>query len=392
MIQLNTPYKLENGDHVIFTEGKKGTINGKHSEATLTGTIEGNVLKATFHNTKVNASGLMEITFHENGFNAKWKSGLEPGPMKGKWNGVLVNQNENEIQNSEEREIVIEVSGRIPKYFFGTVKEIYQKELSEVIEYCSDELDSEEAFLKMLLLMTLDDRDTAREDFFCYIEKEDLEDNFPNLNQLINDIEDEQYDHLMLYDILFETADYWEGGTGFISFFESDASIRILIDNEQKVDEQKLSTFFESKEVGNTEEGPSSPIVESFLQENSENWGISDSLSFSKNEIGCFLIDDWFLPPALDELSEFKNNVTIEHDDIITYTFTIYTNEFRFEDLVFLGHSNYSDFRKSAEETHFSFLFYKNQVVLPDESLERSKSISLSYKPKKENLSFLLNG
>jgi hypothetical protein len=109
MIKLNTPYKLENGDHVVFTEGKKGTINGKHSEATLTGTLEGNVLKATFHNTKVNATGLMEITFLENGFDAKWKSGLEPGPMRGKWQGKLISSNsdiktesKNDVQSSLE--------------------------------------------------------------------------------------------------------------------------------------------------------------------------------------------------------------------------------------------------------------------------------------------------
>lgn len=89
MIKLNTPYTIENGDKVTFTEGKKGTINGTYSDATLTGTLEGNLLKATFHNKKVNATGLMEITFHENGFDAKWKQGLEPGPMRGKWNGLL---------------------------------------------------------------------------------------------------------------------------------------------------------------------------------------------------------------------------------------------------------------------------------------------------------------
>jgi hypothetical protein len=87
MIKLNTPYTIENGDKVTFTEGKKGTINGSYSDATLTGSLEGDLLKATFHNTKVNASGLIEITFHENGFDAKWKNGLEPGPMRGKWEG-----------------------------------------------------------------------------------------------------------------------------------------------------------------------------------------------------------------------------------------------------------------------------------------------------------------
>jgi hypothetical protein len=112
MIKLNTPYKLENGDHVVFTEGKKGTINGKYSEATLTGTLEGNVLKATFHNTKVNATGLMEITFLENGFDAKWKSGLEPGPMRGKWEGQLktntpsLNKDENQSEAFNIQEVI----------------------------------------------------------------------------------------------------------------------------------------------------------------------------------------------------------------------------------------------------------------------------------------------
>jgi hypothetical protein len=97
MIKLNTPYTIENGDKVIFTEEKKGTINGTYSDATLTGTLEGNVLKATFHNTKVNATGLIEIAFHENGFDAKWKNGLEPGPMKGKWKGALQNSSQETI-------------------------------------------------------------------------------------------------------------------------------------------------------------------------------------------------------------------------------------------------------------------------------------------------------
>jgi hypothetical protein len=103
MIKLTTPYTIENGDKVIFSEGKKGTINGTYSDATLTGTLEGNLLKATFHNKKVNATGLMEITFHENGFDAKWKKGLEPGPMRGKWSGTI----QTEVKKNE----VIDNSG-----------------------------------------------------------------------------------------------------------------------------------------------------------------------------------------------------------------------------------------------------------------------------------------
>jgi len=89
MIKLNIAYTIDNGDTVTFTEGKKGTINGSYTDSTLTGVFDGNVLKATFHNSKVNAVGLMEITFNETGFNGKWKKGIEPGPMKGKWLGEL---------------------------------------------------------------------------------------------------------------------------------------------------------------------------------------------------------------------------------------------------------------------------------------------------------------
>ena len=91
MIKLNTPYHLaEENVTVTFTEVKNGEIIGTYPNATLTGTLEGNVLSATFHNTAVNAVGLIELTFNENGFDGKWKNGLEPGPMRGKWNGECV--------------------------------------------------------------------------------------------------------------------------------------------------------------------------------------------------------------------------------------------------------------------------------------------------------------
>ena len=98
MIKLNTVYSIDNGvNSVVFTEGKKGSITGAHNEGTMTGFLEGNVFTGTFHNTKVNATGLIEITFHESGFDAKWKNGMEPGPMRGKWVGELLNNSINNI-------------------------------------------------------------------------------------------------------------------------------------------------------------------------------------------------------------------------------------------------------------------------------------------------------
>ncbi len=99
MIKFNEIYTINNGQESIeFKEGKGNSVTGEYNDGTLTGTIDGNSLKGTFHNKKSNGAGLIEINFHENGFNAKWKQGLEPGPMRGKWEGKL-SSSEGKIQN-----------------------------------------------------------------------------------------------------------------------------------------------------------------------------------------------------------------------------------------------------------------------------------------------------
>jgi hypothetical protein len=394
MIKFNKKYTINNGqESIVFKEGKANTITGEYNDGTLTGTLEGNILKATFHNKKTNGAGLIEFAFTENGFSAKWKQGLEPGPMRGKWKGLLESKSEiNLPENSDEKEVVIEISGRIPKYFFGSLKEDFKEEIKNVLEYCSEELSTEEEFLQILLLMTLEDKETAKEDFFSYLEESDLEENFPNLHRLVIEMDEYDFDHFALYEELFDTAEYWDGGTGFISFFESDTNIRILLDNKEIVQEEKLASFFKSIESGHTEEGPTSKRVESFLERNKDHWGLSESLGFTKNSHGCYLIDDWFTPHSLSDLSEKDDLVSIEHDDIITYTYLIFSSDFKFEDLLFLSHSNYADFINSSEDTQFNFLFYKNEIVTPDESWDRDKGINLKFKPKFESLSFLLNG
>ena len=94
MIKLNEEYSINSGQGtIVFTEGKKGTINaeyeikGNKGKGKINGTLENEILKATFHVDA--AAGLIEFTFTENGFDAKWKQGIEPGPMKGKWTGSM---------------------------------------------------------------------------------------------------------------------------------------------------------------------------------------------------------------------------------------------------------------------------------------------------------------
>jgi hypothetical protein len=93
-MELNKKYSLNDGKgHIIFSEGNSGTINaeyeikGNKSKGTFNGTLENNSLKGTFFVDGV--AGLMEFTFSEIGFQAKWKKGIEPGPMRGEWKGTL---------------------------------------------------------------------------------------------------------------------------------------------------------------------------------------------------------------------------------------------------------------------------------------------------------------
>ena len=104
MIKINEQYSINNGQgSIVFTEDDKGTVNalytidGHKSEGKINGILVENLLKGTFHIDE--AEGLIEFTFSENGFDAKWKSGIEPGPLKGKWEGNIGENSSSEIHN-----------------------------------------------------------------------------------------------------------------------------------------------------------------------------------------------------------------------------------------------------------------------------------------------------
>ena len=104
MIKINETYSINGGQGtIVFSEGKKGTVNasyeikGKKDTGVINGTLDGNVLNGTYHNKIGNSSGLIQFVFTENGFDCKWKQGLEPGPMRGKWEGAF---KDNILQNT----------------------------------------------------------------------------------------------------------------------------------------------------------------------------------------------------------------------------------------------------------------------------------------------------
>jgi len=147
MIKLNTVYSIDNGvNSVVFSEGKKGSITGTHNDGTMTGFLEGNVFNGTFHNTKVNATGLIEVTFHESGFDAKWKNGMEPGPMRGKWVGVL---------KSDLGKFISKINNPFELNFYTG-----NDELSEIMEKLVGQSEAlKEAFSKQLLVFVKENQE-----------------------------------------------------------------------------------------------------------------------------------------------------------------------------------------------------------------------------------------
>jgi len=137
MIKINETYSINGGQGtIVFSEGKKGTVNasyevkGKKDTGVINGTLDGNVLNGTYHNKIGNSTGLIQFVFTENGFDCKWKQGLEPGPMRGKWDGVINTMNDIQISITPDitkllqEKLIRPTTGLIPiynslKYYFN---------------------------------------------------------------------------------------------------------------------------------------------------------------------------------------------------------------------------------------------------------------------------------
>jgi uncharacterized protein involved in tellurium resistance len=108
MIKYNTEYFINNSiDTIKFRQIKKNIVAGIYFRGTITAEWDGEILKGKFYDAVGNGEGLIEFTFNENGFNGKWKGGLNEGPMKGKWTGSLTKTNEKSIELKKKKEVSI---------------------------------------------------------------------------------------------------------------------------------------------------------------------------------------------------------------------------------------------------------------------------------------------
>ena len=308
-------------------------------------------------------------------------------------------------------QVEINVSGRIPKYFFGVLNEKYRDEVKEALQYCNEDIETENQFLEKVFALTLDGWEDPKEDLYNTISKENLE-KLPNFNELITDFIENGGSHLEMIDCLFDSISMRKYGSNYgISFFEDDSYITVTnVDTDEVlVEETKLEDFISggqenmwAEEVEEGDEGYEDlKRINEFKSTNSD-FGFDpedDYFSWYKNELGSTFLSTNLLYPELDEFTNahpIEEQVTIYFDDITTWSFFIDTEdeEFDFKNLTFVSYPGAEEFRNSACEIVFSHLFYKNEIINPDENWMRDKGISLMYGESRglDRLDFLLNG
>jgi len=398
-MNISGNYKTQHGELVLAQHGDNITATYQEN-GVCSGKLSGNKVEGIWKNKK--DQGLFEWTFDGKGnFAGKYKSGIEKGPMRGKWDGKAINSTdaENNADTLVKDKVEIILSGRIPKYYFGRLKESFQDEFQEVLLMADESIETEQDFLKLLLGTTLEDKESERENFTELIPLEELEEKCPNFYSLYQEILDYDLDHFGLYDALFDTAEYWAGGNGFITFFEDDCSFQLLINGKEVIKNSNFGDFSKSVKSYHTEEAPVdefekniSKSLRAFIQQNSNEFGLPDDLGVGINKEGIMFCESWFTPPSFEEICDRDFSVTILHDDIIEYTYFLEVENFDLTKLLFLAHANYGDFRGNSLTTIANYLFYDNEIVLPDENWHRDKGIELEYESRDINLDFFLNG
>lgn len=103
MIQFEKTYDINNGNgSVTFKKVDDLTVEAVYNRGTVKGTWDGETLKGTFIDSISNGNGLIHFIFNDNGFEAKWKAGLDEGPLRGKWVGKLINGETNNITKNND--------------------------------------------------------------------------------------------------------------------------------------------------------------------------------------------------------------------------------------------------------------------------------------------------
>jgi hypothetical protein len=296
------------------------------------------------------------------------------------------------------KEVVVKISGRIAKYFFGSLREDYYLEMQEALQYCSDDVETVSDLTNLIFSLSLDNWGMSPiENLYNGISRENLE-KFSKLTELVDWILDEEPGHYALIDDMFDYAGQNSERT-HVTFFEDDAYITVTVDDEEILSEQNLEEFTSITSSGNIEDNEGSQEHNNIktMLEKHEDFEFSEVYGWDSNEHGSIFITDWFSPNDLNTFNESTDSdkqVTILFDDITEWEFFTETEEFDFKDLTFLGFSNASDFRDSSCNQIFNYLFYKGELMGKQENWIRDKGITLTIGESRryDTLDFLING
>lgn len=221
-------YKLNFGIVTIKIDGNKCSATYMDN-ASFEGTIDGDIVKAQWKNE--GKEGLIELDLSDNKLVGKWKQGLEEGPMRGKWEGKLINSES--IPQDVTEKIIIQVNGIgheiVQGVFTDNEIEILQEEsfnegndISDVMEYVEDILDEELAWF---------DRDDLYHKYGACLD---------DINIKILSVKNELENELFSFDSPYDIEEYG-GETDYEEIYNSDGSKNVV--TTYRVDKGALGDY-----------------------------------------------------------------------------------------------------------------------------------------------------
>ncbi|MAJ06911.1 MAG: hypothetical protein CL827_08665 [Crocinitomicaceae bacterium] len=288
------------------------------------------------------------------------------------------------------QEIQITLSGRIPNYLFGNLKQDYFEECTKAIEFTSDKANSVGEFLSMVYDTTLDNGfDNFLEIFKENIDFEKFKANCPLLYEFINGVESGDYSYYQFYEMVLEASDEE------IHFIEDDVLISITVNNEKIILEQRLRDFLGDSDWLDESDENSMQIVKSFWKENRTYFDLHpDTNEFNayKCENDVLLLSEWIAPEQLKPYLLNERNVTVQHDNIVDFNFYFEVEDFKLSHLGFLQFGGGEDFHESAAKYIGSYLFYNNLKLESEIIIHRDKGFTIEYEPEWKSCTFLIEG
>ena len=289
----------------------------------------------------------------------------------------------------------IKISGRIPEYYFASVKEEYIEVFEKAIEHANENMDTMETFLQALLKTTLENKEENMEIFKVDMDMEEVKKDCPKLVELLDKIKEYNMDHYELYSEILD-----EPYNPRVIFIENDATISITKNwgEDEVLAAQKLSDFLgEEKEIDLTEaenEAIKKQVTELCEEQKDEFVFDGEIETVWQSAKKTLTISNWIKPDDLtyDNFLEKEHQLVIIHDDIVDYTFDIETKNFDLAKITFLQFASASEVRQSAAELVANYLFYGDKHITNDKEKQGNKGIELKYKPQYEGLSALLEG